>query len=80
VEANKLVEPLYILDRDGKLSNKENRGAEGRAFLEGQLVKSGQLLGDIWFTAWATAPEDTFLERELQKRAAAAAEKAAEQK
>jgi hypothetical protein len=72
VKANKLVEPLYILDRDGKLSNKENRGAEGRAFLEGQLVKSGQLLGDLWFTAWATAPEDTFLERELQQRATAA--------
>ena len=70
---NKLVEPLYILDRDGKLSNKENRGAEGRAFLEDQLVKSGQLLGDIWFTAWATAPEDTFLERELKQRAAVAA-------
>jgi len=75
VAANRLVEPLYILDRDGKLSNKENRGAEGRAFLEGQLVKSGQLLGDLWLTAWQTAPEDTFLERELRKRAEAAAEK-----
>jgi hypothetical protein len=74
VAANQLVEPLYILDRDGKLSNKENRGAEGRAFLEGQLVKSGQLLGDLWLTAWQTAPEDTFLERELRKRAEAAAE------
>ena len=77
VAANKLVEPLYILDRDGKLSNKENRGAEGRAFLESQLVKSGQLLGNLWFTAWATAPEDTFLERELQRRAQAATEAAA---
>jgi hypothetical protein len=37
--------------------------------LEGQLVKSGQFLGNLWFTAWATAPEDTYLERELQKRA-----------
>jgi hypothetical protein len=73
VEANKLVEPLYKLDRDGKLSNKGDAGAEGRAFLEGQMVKSGQLLGDLWFTAWATAPEDTFLERELQQGAAAAA-------
>ena len=71
VAANKLVEPLYQLDRDGKLSNQGDAGAEGRAFLEGQMVKSGQLLGDIWFTAWATAPEDTFLERELQQRAAA---------
>lgn len=76
VAANKLVEPLYILDRDGKLSNKENRGAEGRAFLEAQLVKSGQLLSNLWFTAWATAPEDTFLERELQRRAQTAAKTA----
>ena len=68
VEANRRVEPLYKLDRDGKLSNRENRGAEGRAFLEAQLAKSGQLLGDLWFTAWATAPEDTYLERQLQER------------
>jgi hypothetical protein len=74
VEANRLVEPLYQLDRDGKLSNQENRGAEGRAFLEGQLVKSGQLLGNLWLTAWLTAPEDTFLERELQRRNAAISE------
>ena len=73
VAANQLVEPLYILDRDGKLSNKGDKGAEGRAFLEAQLVKSGQLLGDLWFTAWATAPEDTYLEKALQDRAAAAA-------
>jgi hypothetical protein len=73
VQANKLVEPLYILDRDGKLSNKENRGADGRAFLETQLVKSGQLLGNLWLTAYRTAPEDTFLEKTLQTRAEAAA-------
>jgi len=72
VENNQLVEPLYKMDRDGKLSNKGDAGAEGRAFLEGQLVKSGQLLGDLWFTAWLTAPEDTFLEHDLQQRAAAA--------
>jgi hypothetical protein len=68
VTQNQLVEPLYRLDRDGKLSNKENRGAEGRAFLEAQLVKSGELLGDLWLTAWLTAPEDTYLERQLQER------------
>ena len=73
VAANQLVEPLYRMDRDGKLSNKENRGAEGRAFLEGQLVKSGQFLGNLWFTAWQTAPEDTFLERELKLRNTASA-------
>jgi hypothetical protein len=72
VDANQLVEPLYKLEKDGKL-NAEGDNSEGRAFLEGQLVKSGQLLGDLWFTAWATAPEDTYLERELQQRAAASA-------
>ncbi|HEY5345759.1 MAG TPA: hypothetical protein VIK62_05385 [Verrucomicrobiae bacterium] len=75
VAANQLVEPLYQLDKTGKLSVKNGGGAEGRAFLDAQLVKSGQLLGDLWFTAWQTAPEDTFLERELQQRASAAAQK-----
>lgn len=73
VAVNKLVVPLYRLDRDGKLSNKPGKGAEGRAFLEGQLVKSGQLLGDLWLTAWQTAPEDKFLERQLRDRAEAKA-------
>jgi hypothetical protein len=72
VANNQLVEPLYKLEKDGKLSEQGDAGAEGRAFLEGQLVKSGQLLGNLWFTAWQTAPEDTYLERELQQRAAPA--------
>ena len=80
VAANQLVEPLYKMDRDGKLSNKENRGAEGRAFLEGQLTKSAQFLGSLWLTAWQTAPEDTFLARELQKRNLAAKDKSEENK
>jgi hypothetical protein len=75
VANNQLVEPLYKLDKEGKLSDQGDAGAEGRAFLEAQLVKSGQLLGDVWLTAWQTAPEDTFLERELQQRAAAAVPK-----
>ncbi len=72
VAANKLVEPLYKLDRDGKLSPREDHGAEGRAFLEGQIMKSGQFLGSLWLTAWQTAPEDTFLTRELERRKLAA--------
>jgi hypothetical protein len=73
VANNQLVEPLYQLEKDGKLSDQGAAGAEGRAFLETQVVKSGQLLGDFWFTAWQTAPEDTYLERQLQQRAAPAA-------
>jgi hypothetical protein len=68
VANNRLVEPLYQLDRDGKLSADGTAGAEGRAFLEAQLVKSGQLLGNLWLTAWQSAPEDTYLERELKQR------------
>ena len=68
VANNRLVEPLYQLEKTGKLSAEGNPAA-GRALLEGQLVKSGQLLGDLWLTAWQTAPEDTHLERALQQRA-----------
>lgn len=71
VANNQLVEPLYKLQKDGKLGDQGDAGTEGRAFLDGQIVKSGQLLGNLWYTAWATAPEDTYLERELQQRAGA---------
>jgi hypothetical protein len=64
---NQLVEPLYKLEKAGKLSG-EGDTSEGRAFLETQLVKSGQLLGELWLTAWQTAPEDTYLEHELRQR------------
>jgi hypothetical protein len=73
VAANKLVEPLYQLEKDRKLSG-EGDTSEGLAFLDGQLVKSGQFLGNLWYTAWLTAPEDTFLERSLRERSRAAAE------
>lgn len=68
VAQNKLVEPLYQLDKDGKLSGEPGTGMEGVAFLDGQLVKAGQMLGDIWLTAWLEAPEDTYLERQLDRR------------
>lgn len=74
VSNNQLVEPLYQLEKAGKLSDRGDAGTEGRAFLEGQLVKSGQLLGGLWLTAWQTAPEDTYLERELRQRTAPAEE------
>ena len=73
VDNNKLVEPLYELDKEGKLTGEGEKGLEGRAFLEGQLVKSGQLLGDIWYSAWEQAPPDTFLKAQLAKRKAAPA-------
>ena len=71
VEQNKYVEPLYQMDKDGQLTGEGDKGMQGVPFLEGQLVKAGQMLGDIWLTAWFEAPEDTYLERQLDQRNAA---------
>jgi hypothetical protein len=76
LEANKLVEPLYQMEKDGRLSGDGEKGLEGKPFLEGQLVKSGQFLGDIWYSAWQQAPPDTFLKTQLARRQAAKADKA----
>jgi hypothetical protein len=62
------VEPLYQLEKEGKLSAEGENGMAGRAMLENQVVKAAQMLGDIWLTAWQQAPEDTYLKRELEKR------------
>jgi hypothetical protein len=67
MDNHKLVEPLYKLDKEGKLST-DGDASEGRAFLEAQILKSGQLLGDIWYSAWQQAPPDTFLQRSLAGR------------
>jgi hypothetical protein len=67
-DQNKFVEPLYEMDKNGQLSGEDGKGTDGRAFLEGQIVKGGQMLGNIWLTAWLEAPEDTYLQRQLQQR------------
>jgi hypothetical protein len=71
VEQNKFVEPLYEMDKDGQLSGEGDKGMDGVPFLDGQLVKAGQMLGNMWLTAWLESPEDTYLEKELQQRNAA---------
>jgi hypothetical protein len=72
VEQNKFVEPLYQMEKDGQLTGEGDKGVQALPFLEGQLVKAGQMLGNIWYTAYLNAPEDTYLERQLDARAAAA--------
>ena len=74
VEQNKYVEPLYEMDKDGQLTGEGDKGMNGVPFLDGQLVKAGQMLGDLWYTAWLEAPEDPYLERQLDQRAAAASQ------
>jgi hypothetical protein len=71
VEQNKFVEPLYEMEKNGQLTGEGDKGMDGLPFLDGQLVKAGQMLGNIWYTAWLEAPEDTYLERQLQQRDAA---------
>ena len=61
------VLPLYQLDKDGKLAPKQP-SPEGVAFLTRQLQQGGQMLGDLWLTAWHYAPPDTFLRAQLAKR------------
>ena len=70
-EQNKLVESLYKLEKEGKLTGEGDKGLEGRAFLDSQLVKAGQMLGDIWYTAWLEAPADQYLQKQLEGRNAA---------
>jgi hypothetical protein len=60
------VEPLYLLEKEMKLSPDDP--AAGRIFLEGQLMKGGQMLGNLWHTAWKEAPPDRFLQSYLAQR------------
>jgi hypothetical protein len=59
--------PLYQLDKNGKLSPKQP-ATEGIVFITRQLQTGGQMLGDLWLTAWHYAPPDTFLRAQLAKR------------
>jgi hypothetical protein len=62
-----LVEPLYQLEKDGKLSAK-NPSPEGIEFIHTQILKAGQMLGDLWYTAWHYATPDNYLRGQLAKR------------
>jgi hypothetical protein len=74
LEQHQLVEPLYQLDRDGKLSGEGEIGLQGKTFLTSQLVKAGQMLGNLWYTAWQEAASDTYLKAQLARRKAARAD------
>jgi hypothetical protein len=88
IAQNRLVEPLYQLDKAGKLSDEFEKidrtkphpgpvDAEGRAFVEGQLLKGGQMLAAVWNTAWRNAVSDTYLRAQLVRRQIASAPSAA---
>ncbi|HEY1661050.1 MAG TPA: hypothetical protein VGI03_01405 [Verrucomicrobiae bacterium] len=72
-DQNKYVEPLYEMEKNGQLTGEQGKGMDGQPFLDGQLVKGAQMLGNIWLTAWQQSPDDdTYLERQIQQRNAAA--------
>ena len=70
-----LVGRVYELDRDGDLSPGRHDVTQGREFISAQLLKGGQFLGDLWYSAWQSARVDTFLRGELSRRANANAAK-----
>jgi hypothetical protein len=64
----KLVEPLYKMEKEGKFSGEGAAAKEGKPFIEGQLLKGGQMLGDLYYSAWQQARPDVFLTRYLNER------------
>ena len=64
-----LVERLYELDRDGHLSSGRQDTTRGREFIADQLLKGGEFLGDLWYSAWKSARVDSYLRSELSRRA-----------
>jgi hypothetical protein len=71
MEQYKEVEPLYRLEKAGKLSGRQALSQEGHDFITSQMLKGSQMLGDMWLTAWQQAPPDMFLRSALAKRKAA---------
>lgn len=67
-QQQQLVEKVYAMDRDGTLSPRNEKAREGKEFIGEQLVKGGQFLSDLWYSAWKNAPQDTFLRKELARR------------
>ncbi len=68
IDQHKLVELLYQMNQSGDLSDRGEAGSKGRAFITKQLLTGGQFLGDLWISAWQSAPTDTFLKSQLAKR------------
>ena len=68
VAQQKLVEPLYQMEKAGKLSGEGPVGLEGKPFLTKQLVVGGEMLGSLWLTAWQQAGPDNYLRSQLARR------------
>ena len=72
------VEPLYQLEKDGKLGQGEGIVApEAKTFIEERLLDGGRMLAAIWLTAFRSAGPDNYLRSALIKRQTGAASPAA---
>jgi len=67
-KSHRQVEPLYQLDREGRLSGRGAPPEEGRAFIISRILEGAQMLGDLWLTAWEDAPPDYYLKAQLDRR------------
>ena len=50
-ETHRRLVPLYQLEKDGKL-DEDKPSAEGCQFIEDQLLRGGQFLGDLYYSAY----------------------------
>lgn len=67
------VVELYELDKARAFDPEQpTKATDGRAFIEEQLLRGGQMLADIWLTAWTNTTPDEYLKKQLLKRQAAA--------
>lgn len=74
VAQNQLVEPLYRLEAAGKLkTDAATPDAEAVDFIQQRVLAAGQLLGNLWLTAWRSAAPDAFLRGQLVRQQAAEA-------
>ncbi len=72
IEQNKLVEPLYALEKKGVFkADVAATSVEGQDFIKARFLTGGQMLAAIWVTAWKNAGEDKYLRATLLKRQAA---------
>ena len=65
---NKLVVPLYELEKEHKLEGDDPGSAEGRAFIDAQLLRGGEMLSALWLTAWRHPTPCHYLQFELAER------------
>ena len=68
LDQQKQVEPLYKLEKAGKLSGEGEHGLDGKEFLQRQVVVGGQMLGNLWYSAWKQAGPDNLLRSQLARR------------